>query len=131
MWGTETENRRGFHTLMEKERGVLMLPHEQDVQQIINEDLSTELALANQLLDFGINLPASKDLHQGGFPRDSVITVVGLFTKATITFRAIIGLCELGLDRTALPLTRSLFENLLYLTFLLRRRVRLYEFKNG
>lgn len=93
--------------------------------------LSRKLKTAQSLLRFGMELPNQKDLHSGTFPRDAVITVVGLLTKAHITFRSIIVLCEQGLDRPATALNRSLFETWLNLTFLVRRRVLLRIFNES
>lgn len=53
------------------------------------------------------------------------------FTKANITFRAIIVLCEQGLDRPATALSRSLFETLMNLTFLARKQVSLRVFNDS
>jgi len=93
--------------------------------------LSTQLNLADALLDFGMKLPGQKDLHSTSFPRDSVVTVIGLFTKANVTFRSIIVLCNQGLDRPATALSRSLFETLLNLAFLTRKRVSLNIFNDS
>jgi hypothetical protein len=71
--------------------------------------LSKLLTVADELLAFGLELPTEKNLHSIKFPRDSVVTVIGLFTKAHVTFRAIIVLCEQGLERPATALSRSLF----------------------
>lgn len=93
--------------------------------------VAQQLAVAQSFLDFGMQLPGQKDLHSIKFPRDSVVTVIGLFTKANITFRAIIILCEQGLDRPATALSRSLFETLMNLNFLLRKQVSLRIFNHS
>lgn len=93
--------------------------------------LPQHLSVAQAFLDFGMQLPGQKDLHSIKFPRDSVVTVIGLFTKANITFRAIIVLCEQGLDRPATALSRSLFETLMNLTFLVRKQVSLRIFNDS
>lgn len=93
--------------------------------------LPTQLNLAETLLDFGMQLPGQKDLHSTSFPRDSVVTVIGLFTKADLTFRSIIVLCNQGLDRPATALSRSLFETLLNLAFLARKQVSLNRFNDS
>lgn len=109
---------------------------EHDRQSVANDDqfaqkLPEELKSADALLEFGMNLPTRKDLHSVKFPRDAVVTVVGLLTKAHVTFRSIIVLCGQGLDRPATALSRSLFETLLNLTFLVRRQVSLHQFNDS
>lgn len=96
-----------------------------------SKKLLQQLPLAQSLLDFGIQLPTQKDLHSTAFPRDAVVTVIGLFTKAHITYRAIIVLCNQGLDRPATALSRSLFETLMNLTFLVRKRISLRIFNDS
>ena len=93
--------------------------------------LAKQLTCADELLDFGMKLPTYKDLHSIKFPRDSVVTALGLLTKANVTFRAIIVLCEQGLERPATALSRSLFETLLNLAFLVRSRVSLNQFNDS
>jgi hypothetical protein len=95
------------------------------------KNIPQQLALAESLLDFGMESPSQKDLHSITFPRDAVVTVIGLFTKANITYRAIIVLCEQGLERPATALSRSLFETLLNLTFLVRKQVSLRIFNDS
>ena len=108
-----------------------LLPHETSIQTAIARLLKQELNCASNLLTFGISLMGKKDLHQVHLPHDSVVTAVGLFVKASISFRAIIHLCAAGLDRSAMPVSRSLFETSLNLTFLIRRRVVLYQFNDS
>lgn len=96
-----------------------------------NDDLPEHLSSAKALLDFGMAMPAHKDLHSIKFPRDAVVTVMALFTKAHVTFRAIIILCEQGLERPATALNRSLFETLTNLAFLVRQKVTLYRFNDN
>lgn len=95
------------------------------------KNLPTQLKLADALLDFGMKLPFQMDLHSISFPRDSVVTAIGLFTKANVTFRSIIVLCNQGLDRPATALSRSLFETLLNLAFLTRKQVSLNFFNDS
>ena len=100
-------------------------------QLTITLRLQRQLILADQLLAFGMTLPMTKDLHSIKYPRDAVVTTVALFTKAHVTFRSIIVLCKNGLDRPATALTRSLFETMLNLAFLLRKQVSLHRFHPG
>lgn len=93
--------------------------------------LSKQIAVASDLLEFGLKLPAEKDLHSVKFPRDSVVTVVALFTKAHVTFQAIVVLCADRLERPATALNRSLFETLINLAFLTRKRVTLSIFNDS
>ena len=93
--------------------------------------LPQQFRCANDLLAFGMKLPTEKDLHSIKFPRDSVVTVIGLFTKAHVTYRAVIVLCEQGLDRPATALCRSLFETLVNMTFLVRRQITLSIFNDS
>lgn len=83
------------------------------------------------MLKFGIDLPRNKDFDRSPVPNDTIATAIGLFVKASLTYRSILLACEFGLDQSCLPLNRSLFENLVNLTFLVRRRVNLYHFNPG
>lgn len=109
-----------------------MLPNESNVRRHINQKLSDEFTLCGELLSFGIELINGCDLNHHKLNRASVVSTVALLVKATTTFRSVQHLCEVGLDRIALPLCRSLFENLLNLAFLLRPKVSLCKFEaNG
>ena len=108
-----------------------LLPHETDIQNAIARLLEHELNCASNLLAFGISLLGKKNLQRIRLPHDSAVTAVGLFVKASISFRAVIYLCAAGLDRSAMPVSRSLFETSLNLTFLVRRRVALYRFNDS
>lgn len=99
--------------------------------EVLAKQLPTQLTLADTILDFGMKLPDQKDLHSISFPRDAVVTVMGLFTKAHVTFHSIIVLCGQRLDRPATALSRSLFETLLNLAFLVRKRVSLNHFNDS
>ena len=108
-----------------------LLPRESEVTACLESQLAEEFNIARDLLRLGLLLTGLKDLNKSSLPHDSVVTVLGIYVKATITFRAIIHLCESGLDRCALPLSRSLFENCLYLSFLARRKVSLFRFNDS
>ena len=108
-----------------------LLPWESEFATCLRSQLAEEFALARNLLRLAVLLPGTKDLRNSSLPHDSVVTVLGIYVKATITFRAIIHLCEAGLDRSALPLSRSLFENCLNLSFLVRRKVSLFQFSDN
>lgn len=108
-----------------------IIPNESQVRQAIPQRLSAELQNAKNLLQFGVNLPTSKDLHECGLPHDTVVTAVALFVKASLSFRGVIALCQVGLDRSAMPVSRSLFETALNLVFLIRRRVSLHYFNDS
>jgi len=108
-----------------------ILPHESTVRKSIRQNLAEELACANSFLRFGVVLPTTKDVNTVNLPGDTIVSAIGLFVKASTSFRAIIHLCESGLERSAQPLSRSLFENFVYLSFLIRRRVTLYRFNES
>ena len=108
-----------------------LLPGETKVVECLESQLSDEFVLARDLLRLGVALPETKDLNNSSLQHDSVVTILGVFIKACVTFRAIIHLCESGLDRSALPLSRSLFENAMTLSFLSRRRVSLFRFNES
>lgn len=108
-----------------------VIPNELNVRQAIEQQLAAELACVHDLLRFGVSLPSTKDLHANEFPHDTVVTAAALFIKACLSFRAVVELCEAGLDRSAMPLSRSLFETALNLVFLIRRRVSLYQFNDS
>lgn len=109
----------------------MALPNEEKVRRLIKHTLAAELALCDRLLDFGIGLHAPEIIDCSRLRADTVTVVMGLFTKACLTYRSIIALCEAGLDRSAAPASRSLFETFMNLTFLVRRRVTLCRFGNG
>lgn len=109
-----------------------ILPHETEIVRAIARELASEFEFCEELLSFGVNLPQTKrDLHEGRLRHDTVVTAIGLYVKATTSFRAAIHLCRIGCDRNALPINRSLFENSVNLAFLLRRRVSLYQFNDS
>ena len=108
-----------------------LLPNENQVLEAIPKLLSNEFDCAKRLLAFGVSLPTTKgDLHQGSLRHDTVVTAIALFTKAMTSFRASIHLCEIGCDRNATPVNRSLFETSVNLAFLTRQRVTLYQFND-
>lgn len=106
----------------------MAIPGETTVKRAIANLLRDELAYCRSLLEFGVGLPDSAVINQRRLKADTVTVVMGLYTKACLSYRAILHLCEVGLDRSAAPVNRSLFETLLNLTFLLRRRVSLRRF---
>ena len=108
-----------------------IIPNELQVRQAIPQRLATELQCAHDLLKFGVNLPTSKDPHECRLPHDTVVTALALFVKASLSFRGVIALCQVGLDRSAMPVSRSLFETTLNLVFLVRRRVSLHCFNDS
>jgi hypothetical protein len=108
-----------------------LLPGEGEARGFVQRDLGDGLHTTGELLTFGLSLPSSRDLYGVGLPPDTVGTATALFIKGCISFRAVIHLCEAGLDRSALPISRSLFETCLNLTFLLRRRIKLWQFKDS
>src|SRR5207248_168505 len=61
----------------------------------------------------------------------TLIVPLGLFVKASLSFRGACLLCESGFDRTAAPIVRSMFETLLVIAFLLRKDLTLRSFKKG
>lgn len=108
-----------------------LIPHESTILEAIPKILDAEFDCAKRLLTFGVKLSTTKeDLHQGALRHDTVITAIALYTKAMTSFRASIHLCEIGCDRNALPVNRSLFETSVNLAFLIRRRVNLYQFND-
>ena len=106
----------------------MALPDETKVKRAIAAILSDELAYSRKVLAFGIDVPDPVVINQRRLKADTVTVAIGLYAKACLSYKGIIHLCEVGLDRTAAPVSRSLFETLLNLTFLLRRRVVLYQF---
>jgi hypothetical protein len=108
-----------------------ILPNENQVLEKIPQLLGNEFDCAKRLLDFGVRLLSEKNLHQGSLRHDTVITAIALYTKAMTSFRASIHLCEIGCDRNALPVNRSLFETGVNLAFLIKLRVSLYRFNDN
>lgn len=109
-----------------------ILPCETEIVRTIATELASELDFCECLLAFGVNLPQTKtDLHEGSLRHDTVVTAIGLFAKATTSFRATLHLCRIGCDRNALPVNRSLFETCLNLAFLIRRRVSLNQYNES
>lgn len=109
----------------------MSLPGETANRKAIARWLAVELAQCKQLLQFGVELPDPAVLNRHQLGDDTMVAVMGLFTKACISYRAIILLGESGLDLSTAPVNRSLFETFLNLSFLLRRRVSLYTFDFG
>jgi hypothetical protein len=109
----------------------MCLPDEAAVKLSIRRSLSRELAHCRELLQLGLATPDPAIIKRRRLTGDTVTVVLGLFVKACLSYRAIIHLCEAGLDRSAAPLSRSLLETYLNLTFLVRRRITLYTFCNG
>jgi hypothetical protein len=107
------------------------LPNERRVKQSIRQLLEGELEKCYQLLDLGIGLPAPEKFNRSQIAADALVMMVGLYTKACLSYRSVIHLCEAGLDRSAASINRSLLETLLNLAFLARRKVSLYHFNNG
>lgn len=109
----------------------MIFPNEKRFLQDVTVEVRDELDTCRMLLDFGANLPGEKDdLHKGSLRHDTVSTAIAFFVKVSTSFRAVIHLCEAGLDRNAMPVSRSLFETTVTLTFLVRQRVSLYRFYN-
>jgi hypothetical protein len=108
-----------------------LIPDDLKVQEAIHKMLATELQCTRDLLQFGVALPSTKDPHECGLPHDTAVTAIALLIKASLSFRAAIKLCECGLDRSAEPVIRSLFETALNLVFLIRRRVSLHQFNDS
>lgn len=109
-----------------------ILPQETEIVRAIERTLAPEFKSCEKLLAFGVNLPQTKrDLHVGRLRHDTVVTALGLYVKATTSFRAAIHLCRIGCDRNALAINRSLFENCVNLAFIVRRRVSLYQFNDS
>src|SRR5271157_1883826 len=108
-----------------------LLPEESRVKACLSSHLAQELELARDLLSFGVMALKSASLDNSSLSHDSVVTVVGLYVKVTVTFRAILHLSESGFDRSALPLSRSLYESCLNLVFLVRHRVSLFHFNDS
>jgi len=106
----------------------MTLPHQRTVKRAVAAILSEELAYCRKLLSFGVDLPKPAVINKCRLKADTVTAAMGLYTKACLSYKGIIHLCEAGLDRTAAPVNRSLFETLLNITFLLRRRVSLNQF---
>jgi hypothetical protein len=106
----------------------MRLPGEAKLRRTVVADLGAEFAFCGKVLSFGVDLPDPAVINQRRLKADTVTAAIGLYTKACLSYKGIVGLCEAGLDRTAAPVNRSLFETLLNLTFLLRRRVSLYTF---
>jgi hypothetical protein len=102
---------------------MLILPNETTARNTIRKVLAEELELCKDLLQFGARLPDPAVINANRMPEDTVFTVLGLFTKACVSYRSIIHLCEAGFSHGAAPIRRSLFETFLNLTFLVRRRV--------
>lgn len=109
-----------------------ILPDESKVLKAIPKLLANEFACAHRLLAFGVSIPTAKDnLHLGSLRHDTVVTAVALYTKAMTSFRASMHLCQIGCDRNALPVNRSLFETSVNLSFLIRQRVTLYQYNDN
>ena len=106
----------------------MILPNEAATRRIIGRDLAEDLSQCRALLEFGLELHDPDVINRYHLKRAMVTAVMGLFAKACLSYRAVILLCEAGLDRSAAPISRSLFETFLNLTFLVRRRVSLYRF---
>ena len=73
-----------------------LLPEESRVKACLSSHLAQELELARDLLSFGVMALKSASLDNSSLSHDSVVTVVGIYVKATVTFRAIMHLCESG-----------------------------------
>ncbi len=96
----------------------MSLPGETANRKAIARWLAVELAQCKQLLQFGVELPDPAVLNRHRLGDDTMVAVMGLFTKACISYRAIILLGESGLDLSAAPVNRSLFETFLEPEFL-------------
>lgn len=108
------------------------VPRELQAAAAIANQLGNEIDCCLRLLKFGVELLSSRTNGSGdGLRQDTVITASGLYVKATTSFAASVQLCKAGLDRSAMPVNRSLFETALTLAFLLRRRVSLYLFNDS
>ena len=106
----------------------MSLPNETKVKRVIARRLACELAQCKRLLQFGLEVPDPTVIDRCRLNVDTVAMVMALYTKACMSYRAILHLCEAGLDRSAAPVSRSLFETFLNLTLLVRRRVKLCHF---
>jgi len=100
-------------------------------QGAIRISLQDELNDAAEMLRFGLGLPEliRPDVHDEF--QGSLIVPIGLFVKASMSFRGACLLCESNLHRTAAPIIRSMFETFLTIAFLLRRNVSLQHFDKG
>ncbi|WP_459557408.1 DUF5677 domain-containing protein [Lacunimicrobium album] len=76
------------------------------------------LATSRDLLDFGI-AEFERRMNGLSLPRLAMMTVGGMFVKLSTSFRSVIILNSHGHEREAMPITRSMFENLLHLRFIL------------
>jgi hypothetical protein len=103
-----------------------MLPNEEDaVRDEVKATLADELDACWRLLDTGVHLPI--DNAKNGSKISPLIhnVAVPLFVKACGQFRAAIALAQLARTKEVDVLNRCLFETVLALQFILRRRVTL------
>ena len=54
------------------------LPNETEVCEAIPHKLRKQLTISYELLEFGLNVQEQEDPHSGSFPRDAVVTCMGL-----------------------------------------------------
>lgn len=104
-----------------------MLPNESDAICRIERDLRDELDNAKRLLRVGLNAPQ----HSAGNQVNELsrLTSQLQFVVCCRQFRSIIACAEFGDDLTIEILTRSMFEALVTMLFVLQPRVRLWKWQ--
>ncbi len=103
----------------------MRLPHEHQVRVRIRKKLGNELKVASAILDLAVGIYTSGTPIKGGKGLDAFVVIVslGLLAKACKQYRAIGELVELGIGDVADSNCRMLFETMLAVHFILRRRV--------
>jgi hypothetical protein len=101
-------------------------PNEEQRSAEIQDTLSRQFGFARRLLSFWLGHDKDRHVARSGLSNDVVNVAVLLNAQSCVLFRSSFDLCERADGFSAAIMSRSLFETVLALAFVLRHRVRLF-----
>jgi len=109
---------------------VMQFPDEESIRNDVARDCGDIIDLAKRVLSSWMTVGRSHGYTKSALPPEVINAAYVLDVRACRQFRSVVELCMRGEAHDASILTRTMFENLLALEFVLKPRISLKPYKN-